>query len=207
MGAGQPVADTPAAGTKQAFLSTPNGRIALIAGAVVIFLAVAAVVAAVVFNFIGGDPQIDDPLTPAPGSVVTTPAAPAATAVEPKMIPSSDIFTFRDIFDPVLKPRPAEEETPAVGAVGADGVAMDPDTLYLLNILVEDGVAKVLVEFNEAQHTLAEGEAISGTPWQVLSIGSDSAVMLYGDSRVTLSIGQGVTTDAGTPGAVTPVTK
>lgn len=207
-GAAQPLADVPSTETKQSFLSTPNGRIALIAGAVVLFLVVAAVATVLVLNFLGGESETDDALNTGPGSTVSTPTVPTGTSeavVEPGAVPASDLFTFRDIFDPVLKPRPFQEATPSDETTGV--VDSDPETLYLLNIVVEDGVAKALLEFNTTRHTLAEGETISGTPWQVLSIGSNSVVMLYGDSRITLSIGQGVTTDGSSPGSTTPTTK
>jgi len=46
---------------------------------------------------------------------------------------------------------------------------------------------------NDQTYTLAAGEVISGTPWQVLSVSSTSVTMLYGDTQVTLTVGQGIT--------------
>lgn len=206
-GVTQPLADVSSGGTKQPFWLNPKGRIALIAGAIVVVLVVATIAIVLVMNFLRGESGSDDVLNQGQGSTVSTSTVPAASEAitEPGKIPKSDLFTFRDIFEPVLKPRPSQVATPSDEATGAvDG---DPDTLYLLNIVVEDGVAKALLEFNQVRHTLAEGETISGTPWQVLSIGSNSVVMLYGDSRITLAIGQGVTTDDSSPGGTTPTTK
>jgi hypothetical protein len=34
---------------------------------------------------------------------------------------------------------------------------------------------------------------VGDTPWKVLSISDTSVVMLFGDDRVTISVGQGLT--------------
>ena len=47
--------------------------------------------------------------------------------------------------------------------------------------------------WNGTTYTLAEGEQVDDSPWKVLEINSDSVVMLFGDTRITLSTGQGIT--------------
>jgi hypothetical protein len=198
-------ADIPADGSRTTFLSTPGGRIALIVGAVVVFLGIAAAAVFLLLGFLGGvaTDVVQDAIDsgqPA-SSVGTSTVTPTLEPIEPGDVPYGDLFTFRDIFEPVLKPTPAVVETETATTPG------EPDTLYLLNIIVEDGVPRAVLEFNGSEYILAEGEEIPGTPWQVLSVGSNSVVMLFGDSRVTLAIGQGVTTDSTSPGTSTPTTK
>ena len=47
--------------------------------------------------------------------------------------------------------------------------------------------------WNGQTYVLSEGESIPDSPWKVLEINDDSVVMLFGDTRVTLSTGQGLT--------------
>jgi len=177
---------------KPSFFKTSAGRIVLIVGAVLGFLTVAGIAVAVVMTFFLGN-VVEDALTN--GTITTTSTAATETAeaeaVEPDEVPLSDIFTFRDIFDPLVKPAPPSEETSGSteSSATADG---EPGTLYLQNIIVEDGVSKAVLEYNGTLYSLPQGGVIPGTPWQVLSIGSSSVVVLYGDSQISLSIGQGV---------------
>jgi len=177
---------------KPGFFGTSAGRIVLIAGAVIGFLVIAGIAVAVVMTFFLGNAAEDlltSGTTPGSSSSATTTAD--AEPVEPDEVPLSDVFTFRDIFDPLLKPAAAEEasETSSETSETADSEA---GTLYLQNIIVEDGVSKAVLLYNSTVYTLPQGGVIPGTPWQVLSIGSTSVVMLYGDSQISLSVGQGV---------------
>lgn len=186
---GDPVADP---GKKPGFLATKNGRVIAIAAAGVGFLVVVGIVAAVVMTFLGNSGG--DDLTPTPGAKASKPTTSTAESqaepVEPDDVPLSDIFTFRDVFEPLVKPAPSDEESSSSEtSATADGEA---GTLYLQNIVVEDGVSKAVLEYNGTVYKLAQGGMITGTPWQVLSIGSSSVVMLYGDSQISLSVGQGV---------------
>jgi hypothetical protein len=199
-------ADAVEVGSKTAFFSTSGGRIALILGAVVVFLGIAGAAVFMVLSFLGGavTEVVQDAIEAGQPASSTSTSTITATLVpvEPDDVPYGDLFTFRDIFVPVLKPTPAVVDTDTITSTPGE-----PDTLYLLNIIVEDGVPRAVLEFNGSEYVLAEGEDVSGTPWQVLSIGSDSVVMLFGDSRVTLAVGQGVTTDSTSPGTSTPTTK
>jgi len=181
--------------------SIPRG-LPIIVGAVVLFLIVAGVAIVVILNYLTGqaDPAQDNVVAEVSESAQATPAPVPEPIVEPAPIASTEIFTFRDIFQPVLRPRVA---TPGVDATAT----LQPDVLYLLNIVVEDGVQKAVLQLNEVAHTLAQGEAIAGTPWQVRTIADGSVVMTYGDAPVTLSIGHGVIADETVPGVMTPVAK
>jgi type IV pilus biogenesis protein PilP len=65
------------------------------------------------------------------------------------------------------------------------------NTLYLNDIVTENGVPRAVLMLNGTTYRLAAGERIPGTPWQVLRIGTTQVTMLYGDTQVTLSVGQG----------------
>ena len=56
-----------------------------------------------------------------------------------------------------------------------------------------DGVKTATFVWNGASYTLAEDGEIPNSPWKVLQINSNSVVMLFGDTQVTLSTGEGLT--------------
>jgi hypothetical protein len=66
------------------------------------------------------------------------------------------------------------------------------DTLYLQSIQTTNGKRTATFIWNGATYTVGEGETLSGTPWKVVQIKENSAVMLYGDTEVTLTVAQGL---------------
>jgi hypothetical protein len=181
-------------GSKPAFLKSPAG-IALAVVAVLLVLG-AAVVAALLYMQNGG---FGGSKAPTVNTVVTGSTKPGSTAtsatlelpiVEPQEKPLESTFTFRNIFAPtVKKPQPVV----LLSSNGAtSSVDVPKDTLYLQSIDEQNGVRMATFIWNDATYTLAEGESIPGTPWKVLDIREDSVVMLFGDTEVTLTVGQGL---------------
>jgi hypothetical protein len=176
------------AGGLKGFMSTTLGKIVVIGLAVGVLLAIVAVVAVIVLGGAGlsllGD--VAGQLPGGSAAATGTPAAKPATATIPPVavVDNSEVFTPRDPFKSVIVPASAFPDT----ATSAD----DENTLTLLEIIEENGVRKAVLQLGSAKHTLAAGEAIAGTPWQVVSVGTTSAVMLYGDSQITLTVGQGI---------------
>lgn len=207
---GQPAPDSASmpdgTATPTGFLSTQTGKLVLIGGAVLAFLVVAGLVAFAVFTFVLQPATTPETTTPTPAAAGSTESTEAAQViVEPGQVPLSDLFTFRDIFRPLIAtPDASALETTSVSPTSPDATTSTDDdqttaantesnTLYLQDIISEDGVAKAVLVYEDQEYTLAEGESIPGTPWEVLSIGTTSVTMLYGDVQVTISIGQGVT--------------
>jgi len=137
-----------------------------------------------------------------PPAVVTAPATSgdtstqveqaAATIAKPAAeVPNSAVFTFRDIFEPLIKtaPKPSTPTTPSTTPT----TPTSKGTLFLQNIVTEGGVLKAVLLLDGKTYTLAAGGSISGTPWLVLSVNQTSVTMLYGDIQVVLTIGQGIT--------------
>lgn len=191
------------------FFSTTVGRIVL--GSVVLLLLLGAL-AAIVFLFVlePQDTELEVTVPPA-GSVVPASQTEqsdeeSATAVSAK--PLSSTFVFRDVFEPTVKPTIASSDTTGTGGSSTggstaatetggdsdgDGVPnVPPDTLFLLDVSTVDGVVVANLIWNGETFAAAEGDTLGDTPWQVLSISGDTVVMLYGDTRVTLVVGQGV---------------
>ena len=180
---------------KKGFFSTTTGRIVGIVVALLIVGGIVAAIAVFLFVFIF-DSAVDDALddmvvieTTATASVEESMVA----AMEPDEIPYPDIYTFRDIFDPLVPP-PAEVESGTVDASEGKYTSDVADgTLLLEGIVIENGVPTAILVYNGTEYRLVEGQGIPGTPWLVLTIDENSVVMQYGDSQVTLTVGQAVT--------------
>ncbi|MEN6430787.1 MAG: hypothetical protein ABFC80_08140, partial [Coriobacteriales bacterium] len=131
---------------------------------------------------------------PKPASSAQQATTTAEAAQPAPEVPLDEVFTFRDIFDPLIKPL-EESATPTASpdSTSAPDVSeYAADTLYLLSISTVGGSPTALMMWDQKSYTLSEGDSIPGTPWKVLSIGDDSVVMLYGDQQVVLTVGQGI---------------
>jgi len=190
--------------TKQGFFSTPQGRIVAIVGGLLVLGIVAGVAAAIILNIVNSSDTAGElePNTPPATSTETTASAPGATTVEAASpaaeVRNSEVFTFRNIFEPLIKPLPepaAPTPTPGTGTPSTTDTETPyaQGVLYLERVVSEDGVSKAVLRYNGQTYTLAAGEGIPGTPWEVFSVSSTSVTMLYGDVRVTLAVGQGIT--------------
>lgn len=177
------------------FFTTTVGKVVIGAVAFVILLG-AAGTAVWMFVLNGGSAASAPPaVQPLAGSAVTTRSASASATVEvpvsePQERPLESTFTFRNVFAPTMK-RPSIETTPSSSETSST-VDVPADTLYLQSVDEVDGERVATFIWNDQTYTLKEGESISGTPWKVLDIGDDYVVMLYGDTEVTLTVGQGL---------------
>jgi hypothetical protein len=199
-----PVQPPEDANGKKGFLSTTAGKAVLIVGAVVLLLSALGVVGMLLLGYLftssvedaiesqGQVPVTDQSAAPATGE-------PEDVIQEPSDVPLNEIFSFRDIFDPLVEPLPPDDGSDTGTGTDVDGdtdgdadADVSTDTLYLQDITSEDGIPIAVLELNGETYRLEEGQSIPDTPWQVLSIGTSSVVMLYGDTQVTLSIGQGI---------------
>ncbi len=123
----------------------------------------------------------------------STPASDTVEAASPaSAVTNSEVFTFRDIFEPLagaVAPdvTPTEDTTDTV-----DTTEYAADTLYLIAIGTEGDVPYASLVWNSQTFTLNEGDSIPNTPWKVLDIRTSDVVMLYGDQQVVLSVGQGI---------------
>lgn len=168
------------------FLSTTLGKL-VVGGVLVLLIGGAAAAAAFVFLFSEMNNAVQDALNG--GAVVATGTAPVAEVPMERPAPRlSDNFAFRNIFRPTVKP----SVPPSSSVDASDGAVptLPPDTLFLQSISVVDGEPKGTFIWNGATFTVGEDEVLEGTPWKVLSLSEGTAVMLFGDSRVTLTVGQ-----------------
>lgn len=191
-------------GQKTQFFATPTGRWVIIGVALVAVVGIAA--AALLFVINAGLFGQDAPVVQQPvpiGSLAASSSAVATSApiTNPASRPLESSFTFRNIFAPTLK----EPVTPTTttgssttssssesSSSSSESIDVPADTLYLVSIQTTDGEKTATFIWNNESFTAAEGGTLSGTPWQVLEINDESVVMLYGDTEVTLTVGQGL---------------
>ena len=172
-------------GGVKAFFATTVGRIVLIAGAVAVLLAVLGVVAVILLGGFGGQPAP----TVTPGAVTpsqNTTETPSATVPAVPQVDLGEVFSPRNPFEPVVIPKSAMETE------GEDSSSDDAGTLTLVRIEEEDGVRKAVLKLGSTTYTVAEGEQLGSTPWKVVTIGTTSVTMLFGDSQIVLTVGQGI---------------
>jgi hypothetical protein len=119
---------------------------------------------------------------PTSGSVASTGVVAPVPDIE-----NRDVFTPRDPFKVIAPPTIPTETASTPGSTTSD------NSLVLNDITTENGTKKAVLTYGGTVYTLAEGESVGTSPWKVLKIYTSSVVMLYGDDRVTLTIGQGIT--------------
>ena len=182
------------------FLASTTGKLVLGAAALVIVLAIIGAIAWV-FLFNTASSQLAGPggtTNTQTGATASgsTPASEAAPIVEPPRKPLESTFTFRNVFAPTLRPpTPASVIASALAASTSSNstkVSVPRNTLFLQSIQTVDGKKTATLIWNDATFSLGVGGTIAGTPWKVLQIGDSSVVMLFGDSEVTLTTGQGL---------------
>lgn len=189
----------PQPGGLKGFFKTSTGR--LVGGGLAFVLVLGALSAiAFVFFLQPGDGGLEPLVTPAGGvEAPTTTSADEEEAAARSTKPLSSTFVFRDIFVPTVKPTIESTGTPSgsgtttpSGESPGGSAGIPADTLYLESISTVDGTPVANLVWNGKTFQAAEGDQLEGTPWQVLEISSNSVVMLYGDTRVTLTVGQGI---------------
>lgn len=181
---------------KLGFLNTTTGK--LVVGGVALLLVLAAVGVAVFYFVLGGalNGAVQQAVKLQPISKNQPSSTPTETPVEPVERSLASTFTFRNVFAPTVK---RTYESTAVAGGGSDdtsgtgtSVTVPANTLYLQSIISENGEPMAVFIWNGQTYTVGKGEQVGTSPWKVLQINSDSALMLFGDSQVTLTVGQGV---------------
>jgi hypothetical protein len=170
------------------FLASSTGR--LIVGGVLLFTVVVVAGAFLFFSLLNSAPPAAVPTAPS-GSTTTTSTSVEAT--RPPDLPIDDTYTFRNIFAPTVRAIKIKTVSSTTTSSTDTSVTSDvpADTLVLKSIETDSGKKVANFQWNGAVYACHNGDQVDSSPWQVLTIYSDSVLMLYGDSRVTLTVGQG----------------
>jgi len=180
------VAPLPAAPVKSGGVS----KIVLIIVGAVVLLGVLAAVAFFALGFLGtsllSSVGTTAQLNTTPGGAVASSTVSANTSAAALPIP---VVTDRDVFTPR---NPFEVITPSVPETEAASSSSDASgTLILSDIVTENGVRKAVVRLNGTTYTLAAGATVGTSSWSIVEVNTSNIVALYGDVRVTISLGQG----------------
>lgn len=170
------------------FLATTVGKL-VVGGAIVLILAGILGAVAVYYLFSQAEDLVNGVITPPPGAVNTTSVAEVAP-IERETPRLDDTFTFRNVFAPTVKPSVPESDTASGDETGTAGASVPEDTLFLESVSVVDGEAVATLLWNGTTYVVGEGENLGDTPWRVLKINGANVTMLYGDTPVTLTVGQ-----------------
>jgi hypothetical protein len=169
------------------FLSSSTGK--LIVGGIILFAVLVAVGALAFFFLLSPSEQATIPPAPTGGSA---PATDTAVPTSPPEQMLDETFTFRNVFAPTVTPPTTPDESSSDSSGSTSDTANVPaDTLVLTSISTESGERMATFIWNGTEYVVGEGDQVGDSPWEVLTINSDSVVMLYGDSQVTLTVGQG----------------
>jgi type IV pilus biogenesis protein PilP len=184
------------------FMSSKSGKLIIGVAAVVVVAGVLAVIGLGFMGSGGSDDLATQPMSGSGGASVTKPAVAIVATSVPDAVQLDDVFTYRDVFVPtvvLVSSTTTGTSTTSTSNSSSGSSATNSnenvpeDTLVLEDITTEDGEPVAVLTWNGSTYTLQEGESIPNTPWKVLEINSSTVVMLYGDQRITLSVGVGVT--------------
>ncbi|MDO9556776.1 MAG: hypothetical protein Q7J82_04265 [Coriobacteriia bacterium] len=172
--------------------SSGGSKVVIIAVALGVLAIVAGIVLALVLFVFGnsaGD-SVDITVTPNQPAVSSGTTETAEAAQPADAVANSEVFTFRDIFEPLIV---LVDDTTTTTTTTDTANTTTTGTLYLLSVEVQDGNYMAVLSLNGVTYTLGDGERVGDTPWQVVTVREDSVVMIYGETQVVLTIGQGIT--------------
>ena len=174
------------------FLMSSTGR--LIVGGVLLFGIVVVAGAFLFFSLLNGPAPST---APSGGAGSAEPTSTSLEATRPPDLPLDDTFTFRNVFAPSVKPpvlassSSSTTQTPSSSETSGSSTTVPANTLVLKSIATDSGEKVASLYWNGTTYKCRNGDRVDDSPWQVVTIYSDSVLMLFGDSHVTLTVGQG----------------
>jgi hypothetical protein len=114
-------------------------------------------------------------------------------------VTDDDVFTPRDPFVPIVFPSPAPASTANTssddltnGSTSGSITTPDSNALFLRMITTTENGSAAVLDYKGTIYVALAGAAIPNSPWKVVSVGTKSVVMLFGDERVTIALGEGI---------------
>ncbi len=139
-----------------------------------------------------------------------------AEGEEPLESTSFEVYEYKDPFEPLM----TEESTDITGpgdttpgdttpgtptttpvdggdeggesSTGSGEETTGPQVLEVQDIYTENGTKYSSVKYGSSVHKIKEGDRVGESPYEVLTIGTDSVIFLYGDKRMQLNIGESI---------------
>ncbi len=127
-----------------------------------------------------------------PVEIPPTTKPPTATEEEKKS-DTFEIYQSKDPFEPLIVQQPAVPAQPGVTTPGDITTPAVPvsnkNQITLLEVFTEDNIKYASVQVGSTVYKVKEGEAFASN-YKLVSIGSDTVTILYGDDSATLKIGE-----------------
>ncbi|MBI4743619.1 MAG: hypothetical protein HY776_02160 [Actinobacteria bacterium] len=99
---------------------------------------------------------------------------------------SFEIYLIKDPFEPLVKPQSDDS-----GSGSTSGGEESQSTLTLKDIYTEDSTKYTSIDVGETNYKVKEGDTFA-TNYKVVTIGTDSVTLLYGDETINLEIGSSI---------------
>jgi hypothetical protein len=218
MASSETTTSEPKTGIKGFLATTPGKVVAGCLGAAILLAIIGVVVFFALASFgVSLLGQAANQATPGTGSTVVVPSGGApgaggsksATSAVPSVaatpnvltVTDDEVFTPRDPFIPVILPSPEPTSTAASGesageltAGSSSGSITTPasSALYLRLIMTTPSGGIAVLDYKGTIYMAGAGDAIPNSPWKVVSVGTKTVTMLFGDERVTISLGEGI---------------
>ena len=204
------------------FIKTPLGKLALVGVVLLILLFLAAFLVGIFFLFSSLRTTSKEaskvPVEIKKTSETATASAKKSTSEtdtakdeKPEELTSFEVYEYKDPFEPLI----TEESTGTPGSgdttpttptttpgdegdegeessTGSGEETTGPQVLEVQDIYTENGTKYSSVKYGSSVHKVKEGDRVNESPYEVLTIGTDSVVFLYGDQRVQVSIGESI---------------
>lgn len=204
------------------FIKTPLGKLALVGIVLLILLFLAAFLVGIFFLFNSLATTSKEtskvPVEIKKTSETSTASAEKGTSEtdmakdeEPAELSSIfEVYEYKDPFEPLITEDStgttgSDDTTPSTtttpddegdegeeSSTGSGEETTGPQVLEVQDIYTENGTKYSSVKYGSSVHKVKEGDRVDESPYEVLTIGTDSVVFLYGDQRVQVSIGESI---------------
>lgn len=182
---------------------TAGRNILLVVAAVILLAAIVGVVGYVIFNSQSVAPVVvTTPTTTVTTSSTATSSSLVATS-EIADVSNDDVFSPHNPFEVIAPPTIGSEEssdtsttttttktTTTKTKTTSSSSSESSTTLTLSSIITQDGVKYAVVKLGGTSYTVAEGDTVGSSSWQVVTINTTSVDFLYGDESITISLGE-----------------
>jgi len=180
------------------FFKTKKGRlIATVIGILCIFL----VFLLVLFFLLKGQEPTDEGVvvtkstteSQAVGEKTEEEVAEESSKAEEDETDSFEVYEYKDPFDPLVSKSPISTTTSTAGTSTTTSET-EPSTgvlvLALEDTYTEDGVKYASIRYGSTVYKVTEGDRIDDSPYQLISIGEESVILLYGEDQLEVRLGQ-----------------
>lgn len=197
------------------FTSTPQGRIAAIAGASAVLFIILFFVFLAVFSA-GNEPSPESKIVnPVSAGTDSTPSvSPTDNKVgdtsegvaEESFDSSFEVYQTRDPFKPMdgsISAASVTSDGQSGSSTGGSSTIIPPETttetvqaqktaLSLNGVTKQDGINYADIDYGGTAYSLKAGDRVGSSSYQVQQVGETSVTLLYGDDQFTLQVGQEV---------------